>query len=129
MATKVGEAMMVDTSTQPTEPGIPLKDHTNRLRRVFECIYQQSHYQARVILGQGEGDSGAFPSKSLHKAHSDYETEAPDPLTAATEQLSKILGGEAQRYWNNILTVAHMVQFHAAYGAVLKGRVEEAKGG
>lgn len=62
------------------------------------------------------------PSKPNHLITA---VDKPDPLTALTDQLSMILGGEAQTYWNNILTVAHMVQFHDAYEAVKNTRIHE----
>ena len=52
-----------------------------------------------------------------------------DPLSAVSNQLSMILGSEAQGYWNYILTVAHMVQFSTAYDTAMKARLQEGKRG
>ena len=66
-----------------------------------------------------------FLQNPLKRNHPITAADNPDPLTALTDQLSIILGGEAQTYWNNVLTVAHMVQFHHAYEAVKSTRVYE----
>jgi len=70
-----------------------------------------------------------FLQKPFTSNTSINEADTPDPLTAVTQRLSMILGGEAQDYWNRILTVAHMVKFYTAYEAAVKVRLEEAKSG
>ena len=51
----------------------------------------------------------------------------PEPLAANTtlfHQLSLVLQGEAQHYWNRILTWAHMAQFYACFQEEVKVRHE-----
>ena len=66
-----------------------------------------------------------FLQNPLKRNYTITAADNPYPLTSLTDQLSMILGGEAQTYWNNVLTVAHMVQFHGAYEAVKSARVYE----
>ena len=66
-----------------------------------------------------------FLQYPLKRNHAITAADNPDHLSALTDQLSMILGREAQTYWNNVLTVAHMVQFHGAYEAVKSTRVHE----
>ena len=78
-----------------------------------------------AFWGQERDVLRMFLQNPLRRNHPITAADNPDPLTALTDQLSMILGGEAQTYWNNVLTVAHMVQFHGAYEAVKSTRVYE----
>ena len=78
-----------------------------------------------AFWGQERDILRMFLQNPLKQNHPIAADDKPDPLTALTDQLSIILGGEAQTYWNNVLTVAHMVQFHGVYEVVKIIRVYE----
>jgi hypothetical protein len=125
--TKITEAMMVETSNQPTEPcNVLAKYIVLTASGELSDVLVNSHIIRLMALW---GKEKELMRMFLHNPFQNNptvitEADTPDPLSAVTT-LSRILGGEAQGYRNRVLTVAHMVQLHTAYENVVKARIQE----